>query len=263
MRSFINEWFSPNFHQWLYRPFLFFWLLVLVAFAYSRVRPKGRTLLPLLLTGFASLDAARHIPIFILLAVPLVARWANDWAPPLSASSGRRWVPSRPVFNLAVVILMAGLAIAKWTMVARAQAEQVSGLFPEAAVASLAATPDSTRIFAYYDWGGYAIWKLYPRYQVFIDGRADLYGEMLLKQFETAVSLRNGWREILDRWGVNTVLLPANCALAQALMIDPEWRPSFNDSKAIILVRSVHHGSDSPARDVAELDNPSPGMAKK
>jgi hypothetical protein len=263
MRSFINEWFSPNFHQWMYRPFLFFWLLVLVAFAYSRSRPKGRTLFPLLLTGFASLDAARHIPIFVLLAIPVVAKLANDWASPDSATSDHRWVPSRPVFNLAVVILMAGLAIAKWTMVARAPAEQESELFPEAAVASLPATPDSTRILAYYDWGGYAIWRLYPRYQVFVDGRADLYGDTLLGQFETAISLHDGWREILDQWGVNTVLLPPNCALAQALMINPDWRPSFNDSKAIILVRSVHHGSNGPAPDVAELDNPVPGMAKK
>jgi hypothetical protein len=116
---------------------------------------------------------------------------------------------------------------------------------------------------AYYDWGGYAIWKLYPRYQVFVDGRADLYGDSLLKQFETAIILHNGWREILDRWEVNTVLVPTNCALAQALMINPDWRPSFNNSKAIILVRSVHHGDNSPALDVAELDNPRPEMAKK
>jgi hypothetical protein len=98
---------------------------------------------------------------------------------------------------------------------------------------------------------------------VFVDGRADLYGDTLLRQFETAISLHDGWREILDQWGVNTVLLPLNCTLAQALMINPDWRPSFNDSKAVVLVRSVHHGSNNQAPDVAELDNPVPGMAKK
>src|ERR1019366_9177730 len=35
MRSFIVEWFSPDFHQWLYRPFLLLWLLVLTALATS------------------------------------------------------------------------------------------------------------------------------------------------------------------------------------------------------------------------------------
>jgi hypothetical protein len=263
MRAFISEWFSPDFHQWHYFPVLLVWLLVVVALAYSRSRPKGRMTIPLLLTAAASLDAARHIPIFVLLAIPVIARSADDWMPPAKATTSHIWERSRPVFNLAVVILMAGFAIAKWTMVARDQAEQESELFPRAAAESLPLTPDSTRILAYYDWGGYAIWKLYPRYQVFVDGRADLYGDSLLKQFETAIILHNGWREILDRWEVNTVLVPTNCALAQALMINPDWRPSFNNSKAIILVRSVHHGDNSPALDVAELDNPRPEMAKK
>src|ERR1019366_3669851 len=57
MRAFIVEWFSPAFHQWLYRPFLLVWLLVLTALASSRWRPKGRVIVPLLLTAFAALDA--------------------------------------------------------------------------------------------------------------------------------------------------------------------------------------------------------------
>jgi hypothetical protein len=73
MRSFIVEWFSPDFHQWLYRPFLLLWLLVLAALATSRWRPKGRVIVPLLLTAFAALDAVRHIPIFVLVAAPGIA----------------------------------------------------------------------------------------------------------------------------------------------------------------------------------------------
>ncbi len=73
MRSFIGEWHSPDFHEWLYRPFLLVWLLLLTALASSRSRPKGRVIVPLLLTSFAALDAVRHIPIFVLLAMPVIA----------------------------------------------------------------------------------------------------------------------------------------------------------------------------------------------
>ena len=51
--------------------------------------------------------------------------------------------------------------------------------FPEGAVAFLQSSYYPQRIFVYYDWGGYAIWKLYPEYRVFVDGRADLYGDEL------------------------------------------------------------------------------------
>src|SRR5208337_450039 len=100
------------------------------------------------------------------------------------------------------------------------------------------------------DWGGYAIWKLYPEYRAFVDGRADLYGDDLLRQFKTAVELRTGWRDVLDRWKVEAVLVPPSCALAQALLLDPDWRAAFRDSKAILLLRG-HPAVERAERDPA------------
>jgi len=61
MRSFISECTRRIFHTWLYRPLLVVWLLLLTALASARSRPKGRVIVPLLLTSFAALDAVRHI----------------------------------------------------------------------------------------------------------------------------------------------------------------------------------------------------------
>jgi hypothetical protein len=73
---------------------------------------------------------------------------------------------------------------------------------------------------------------------VFVDGRADLYGDDLLRQFKTAIRLRTGWRDVLDSWQVQTVLVPSSSALAQALLLDPNWHAAFQDSQAIVLFRS-------------------------
>jgi hypothetical protein len=240
MRSVIGEWFSPNFHEWMYRPFLLAWLLVLTALATLRARPKGRVLVPLLLTAFAALDAVRHIPIFVLIAIPVLAAAL----PAASTSLATSRHPSdswrfRPIFNLSVIVLMAGFAIVKWVTLAHNQQAREAEHFPRSAVAFLEASVQPRKLFAYYDWGGYAIWKLYPEYRVFVDGRADLYGDDLLRQFETAVLLRSGWRDILDRWDVDSVLLPSSTPLAQALMLDPNWRTAFADSKAVVIVRRI------------------------
>jgi hypothetical protein len=247
MRSFIVEWFSPDFHDWLYRPFLLVWLLLLIALASSRSRPKGRVIVPLLLTSLAALDAVRHIPIFILVAIPViaaalpVARGSRAGSSEVSKNA-RRGAPIsswfRPSFNLAIVILIAVLALVKWVSLARNQDAREAELFPQKAVAFLRAGDQPQRIFVYYDWGGYAIWKLYPEYRVFVDGRADLYGDDLLRQFKTAVQLRSGWRDVLDSWKVEAVLVPPSSALSQALLLDPKWHVAFVDSKAIILVRT-------------------------
>jgi len=244
MRSLIGEWHSPDFHDGLYRPLLLVWLLLLAALASSRSRPKGRVIVPLLLTSFAALDAVRHIPIFVLLAMPVIAAAlpSASASPPLAQrhpTSSR----FRPLFNGAVLILMAVFALVKWVSLARNQDASEAKQFPQKAVAFLRDSDQPRKIFVYYDWGGYAIWKLYPQYRVFVDGRADLYGadlpsEDLLRQFETAVQLRTGWRNVLDRWKVEAALLPPSCALAQALLLDPNWHAAFRDSKAIILVRT-------------------------
>ena len=262
MRSFIVEWFSPDFHEWLYRPLLLVWLLLLIALATSscgsgalprwdgakpRLHTKGRVIVPLLFASLAALDAVRHIPIFILLAIPViaaalpVARGDRGESPHVSKGA-RRGAPGpwrfRPLFNGAVLILMAVFALVKWVSLARNQDAREAEQFPQEAVAFLRAGDRPARIFVYYDWGGYAIWKLYPGYRVFVDGRADLYGDDLLRQFKTAVQLRSGWGDVLDRWRVEAVLVPPSCALAQALLLDAGWRTIFSDSQAIVLLRT-------------------------
>ncbi len=238
MRSLIAEWHSPNFHEWLYRPLLLVWLLVLTALASSRSRTKGRVILVLLLTSFAALDAVRHIPIFVLVAIPVIAA-ALPVASASSTIPQRRPDSSRlrPLFNGAVVILIAVFALVRWAGLARNQNAREAEQFPEKAVAFLRSGGYPQKVFAYYDWGGYAIWQLYPKYRVFVDGRADLYGNDLLRQFQTVVQLRTGWRDVLDRWRVETVLVPPSCAIAQGLLLDPEWYVAFSDSKAIVLLR--------------------------
>ena len=267
MRSFIVEWFSPDFHQSLYQPFLLVWLLVLAALASARSRPQGRVMVPLILTAFAALDAVRHIPIFVLVATPVVAaalpvargdRSDSTHVSKSTRGEAHRSLQFRLWFNVAVAVLMAVFALVKWTRVVRHQDAREAELFPQKAIAFLRVNDQPGRAFVYYDWGGYAIWNLYPQYRVFVDGRADLYGDDLLRQFKTAVQLKTGWRKILDNWRVETVVVPPSCALAQALLLDGNWKAVFNDSKAIILIRT-----QANVENTAISPTPVAGRARK
>ena len=108
----------------------------------------------------------------------------------------------------------------------------------------LAASNLGGQVFAYYDWGGYAIFKLYPKYRVFVDGRADLYGDDLLHQFQTAAQVRAGWRQVVDGWNLRVVLVPLHCSMAQALILDPDWHVQYSDSLAVVLVRASKSGEN-------------------
>jgi len=219
---------------------LLVWLALFVVFARGRSRPSWRWMAPLLLTAGAALDAVRHIPIFVLLAIPMIAAALPAASPALPLSyrrAARSRLRLRPAFNIAVVMLLAVFALVRWVSLARGQNNHEAEQYPQKAAAFLETGRYPRNLFAYYDWGGYAIWKLYPGYRVFVDGRADLYGEDLLRQFKTAVDVRRGWREILDRWKIAIVLVPAKCALAQALLLDPNWHEEFSDPQATVLLR--------------------------
>ena len=155
MRTFIVEWFSPNFHQLLYIPFLLIVLLLVVALANSQSPVKGRTLLPLLFIAAAAFDAVRHIPIFILLAIPVIAAaTASAQTSPLAQPvTVRRRKPA--MLYAVAVVLLAFFAIVRWIDLARAQPDREAELFPQKAVTFLLTTPQAERLFAFYDWGGY------------------------------------------------------------------------------------------------------------
>lgn len=239
MRTYIVEWFSPDFHRPLYFPLLLVFILLIVSFAVSRSPLKGRVLLPLLFTAIAAFDAVRHIPIFILLAIPVIAATLDSYSTSAALatqpSSQRR---GRIFFNPITLVLLAFFALFRWISLAHNQPATEAALFPEKAVTFLQANPQSQRAFIFYDWGGYAIWKLHPEYLVFADGRADLYGDALLRDcIQTVIHLHLGWEKVLDNYSVQTILIPPNTALAQALLLNPKWTPRYRDPQAVVFVR--------------------------
>ncbi len=259
MRSLIIEWFPPDFHQLRYLPLFLIWLALLWALASSRSRPRARVLVPLLLTFLATLDAVRHIPLLVLLATPVIAAAFPgassleqfSWARPVASAR-----PFRLAFRGAVLLLMAVFAVTRWDRLVRNQSRTEAQLFPAQAVEFLRSHKMPGRLFVYYDWGGYAIWKLYPAYRVFVDGRADLYGDDLLHQFQEAAQLRAGWEQVLDRWGVQAVLVPPSGALAQGLLLDARWHAEYRDSQAVLFLPTP-----LPTKTV-ELSRICPGRAQ-
>jgi hypothetical protein len=233
MQNYITEWASPNFHHAEYWPFL---LIVLCTFAilnWSRRQVRPRDVLLLLVSFYAGLCSIRMMPLFILIAVPLVCQRLGDW--PTSHETVRPPKVSALLLNAAIVLAVAIFAGAHTVDVIQRQPQSEMQDFPARAVAFLQTRPRSGPIFNHYDWGGYLIWKLYPSTRVFIDGRADLYGAKLLNQFADTYQLKDDWQQTLREWRIGTVLIPADSALATGLRNSPGWTVAYEDSQAIVL----------------------------
>jgi hypothetical protein len=230
MQSYISEWASPNFHRADYWAFLLLLLTVVATFAWTHSGVRMRDLLVLLVSMFAALSSIRMIPLCVLVAVPMIANAAKSWLQARPSSTARH----RVIFNATILVAMAVFVAVHITVVFRHQTQAEAEHFPVGAVAFLASHPPTHPIFNHYDWGGDLIWKLYPRTRVFIDGRADLYGDAMFQEFMQTYLLGKGWERTLTRWQIGTVIVPPDSALASGLRNFPGWSIRYEDPRAVV-----------------------------
>jgi len=246
MQRHIQEWFSPDFHRPEAHAFALLLFAVLVALALSPKRARPRDLLLLCVTAYAGLRSWRNIPVFALAAAPLLAEhvWlifkGRDWARGLTAPEPREaegGVVFRSLLNTALfVVIPAGLCVAGVARASGRQGAVEASKFPAAAVEFLRAR-EAGPVFNAYGWGGYLIWKLYPARLVYIDGRADVYGDKFVEDFIKTEGGERGWRERLERDGVRAVLVVPDAALASLLREDAGWEKVFEDSQAVVFFK--------------------------
>jgi hypothetical protein len=244
MPKYIAEWASPNFHHAEYIPFLLLLLATMASLAWSQLRVRPRDVLLLTVSTFTALSSIRLIPFFVLVAVPILS-WplerrnssARPQSWPQTPDTSRVPLPYAGLLNALILFALAGFVGYQINMVVRRQPQVEAQRFPVGAVAYLQAHPASGPLFNLYDWGGYLIWKLNPQTPVFIDGRADLYGEFLMRQFADTYGLKGNWQETLQTWRIRTVLVNPDSALAVALRNAPDWEVGYSDSQAIVFER--------------------------
>ncbi len=182
----------------------------------------------------------RHIPILVLVLVPILAGLADAWLRPLGAGRFLQAGQNRPTLrivraNILVLVAFSAFALLRVRQVVRAQGEIEAEHFPQAAAAFLSREHPSGPLLNHYNFGGYFIWKLHPQYQVFTDGRADVYGDKFMDDFAATYYLTNEWRRPVEQWRIHTLVLPPDAPLITALRSSPDWKQIYADSQAVIL----------------------------
>jgi hypothetical protein len=220
---------------------------------------RGRFIEPLLLAmwGHAALLAARNIPIFMIVATPVVAGAMEEWLALLQELRVAEWLRGGiRKFNRLAAETSDTDSMARWHLVSVAGVVVVAALlyapapakrfraefdpksFPAAAIERLRQDP-SARIFTFDQWGDYLIYRLYPATKVFVDGRSDFYGDEFEEKCMAVLSVKYDWEKTLDGFGVDTILLPPSAPLAGALKESSRWRVVYDDGVALVF-RSAH-----------------------
>ncbi len=100
--------------------------------------------------------------------------------------------------------------------------------------------------FNYDNWGGYIRFKMHnlnlnhdPNLEkgVFIDDRADFYGEPFYLEYAAASQTQPNCHSVLDKYKINWILFPSNSRLAEKLRADPDWAVACQDPGSYLIVR--------------------------
>ncbi|MFY9559918.1 MAG: hypothetical protein WAQ52_06775, partial [Terriglobales bacterium] len=109
---------------------------------------------------------------------------------------------------------------------------------PAGAVEYLEREQSAEPIFGPDQWGGYLIYRLYPRRKVVIDDRHDLYGSDRFREYLILIQGEPGWKDVLEKWQVRTLVLPVGSTLANLLgKVPKEWHTFYEDTSAVVIGR--------------------------
>jgi hypothetical protein len=190
--------------------------------------------------GAAGWMAFRNVPLFGLAAPMMLASYAPKWRRPA-------WLGP-----LVALVLVGGLGWGAWTGKAcRWNVE--SARMPVESAEFLLKNNIPGPILNTYGDGGYLIWRLWPRYQVFIDGRS--LSERVFSDYRILLGALGPGAEAerarkLDHWGIQTIVLEAfqpdgtiyPLTVGLTDQKQKTWHLIHADAHAMVFCRSVPAG---------------------
>jgi hypothetical protein len=238
----VTEYLSPNFHDFL--PFKFMLLAAIGIFALSRSALNLIEVALITLLSYMALYSARHIPLFAIVAAPLLLRAGasiiDEMPEPflqfyrnrnrnLTAIDtnlrGYLW----PSISTVLVVGLLSAGILRYHFDDK--------FFPVAAVEFLKKEAVAGNMFNHDEYGDYMIFAAWPHYRVFMDGRSDMYGKTLGSAYLKIANVQPGWKEILGTYDISWIIFDTYSALTAALRDQTDWQPIYSDQVATIFVK--------------------------
>ena len=252
----IDEFQSPNFHYVAQKCFAGLLLLTLLALVAKRREVSATHGLIVLFAAYSGLYASRNIPVSSLLLILVIGPWLSDAMERLAekrqAHVSTKFVQRMEAIEfslrghlwpIAVTVLACWIAVhgGKLGATPLMDAHFSAKRFPVAAVDYLQQHHVSGPLASTDYWGGYLIYRLYPRVRVVVDDRHDFYGEEFLKSYLKMVHVEPGWEGFLRQHPAQCVLVPRDSALANILAEAPEWQAIYSDDVAAVFLRTRSH----------------------
>jgi len=237
----IDEWKAPNLQvMWYVRVWLIM-LGILIASQGKRISWVWRLLLVFFL--YQALGHIRHLSIAAMFLAPWTAmsirdlfmntkiQKPNEDEVSLSSYSG-------PLLIVISFLLLFNLSIMQpvWWKNFTARSFTLSENYSQGAISYLKKHGyPGKHLLNEYSWGGFLLFSLEPPPKVFIDGRADMYGEKVFVDYGKLTYVKPDIDQILAKYSIDWILYPKDSDLIRYMSTNPEWEQVYSDNQVAIL----------------------------
>jgi hypothetical protein len=195
---------------------------------------------------YLGFDAARNIGLFAIVTAPVLARHLEASVESLRTRfRGGRQVPerlARALNMLLFVLVTLGAAARIATQLPDSVNRQaIEQAMPVGAVDFVQAKQPPGPLFNSYNWGGYVLWRLYPNYLSFVDGRTDLFDDEILNSYLAAWSGQPSWKSLFEKWGIRLVMIEPEAPLVTVLQ-SSGWQVLYQDPISVVLAPQAQGG---------------------
>ncbi|MBL4821299.1 MAG: hypothetical protein JKY98_09985 [Gammaproteobacteria bacterium] len=259
--SLITEWQSPNFHLLTFKWYLLAIISFYAAQCFRQTRPDATEFLLPSFIFAAGFVALRHIPLALLTWLPFMARAIADnrWYLQLIAwysqrsNKGKQLGDTEYILNWVVLAVIVAVLVLFKAGGSERDIEQLNEVVPAKATDFILAEGISGRMFNTYKFGGYLIHRLYPQEKVFIDGRADMYGDEFIADYAGIYFGQPGWKELFESYNIDYVICSNNAVFRQLLLEWGVFKLVYEDEDNSVLVRDIPKFRELIRRSVIDV----------
>jgi hypothetical protein len=182
----------------------------------------------------------RHTPIFAIVAAPYLTENISLMVRRTGVLEKLRSFSSYAILNVFVCILVVYQLLFTGNKYIRAQGNVIVDPteYPVYAVHFLKENEIKGNILLPFEWGEYAIYKLYPGCKVSIDGRfRTVYPEEVLKDHFEAAGDESKLRDLLEKYPADIILGRQNSVYQRLITTQKRWVHIYSDRISIVFIR--------------------------
>ena len=241
-----SEFLSPNFHSTIFTPFRFFLLLMIAFLGTFKGKLNFIELAFILIFTNMALLSARFIPLFAIIIAPILSKHGNIMLNNINNNFSNIIVDKTRIYESIdksargyiwpIIAIIVVVCLAASTRIKYKFDEKIK---PVDAVEFLKKEHISGNMFNDDEFGDYIIYSAYPQYKVFIDSRADIFGNEKIQDYANVIMMRPGWEKVMEKYNIDWIIYKTDSALSQYLNLKEDWKLIYTDNVANIYIKNT------------------------